>query len=538
MTGSVLNTLSAEELDHLPTGVCSFKEIRDGNNIYVDKTALIYPLAVSHKQYFLSRPRRFGKTLLVNTLDSLFKTGIADFKGLAIEKLWHEKTYEVLHLDFSAFSNFQDVAEFKRELSNRLNNFMQDHPIDGPSSLKLDQDVFSKFETYLSVLPVGSLVILIDEYDSPLTHCLKNDKLFTAVSGFLSQFYQILKGQSGALRFLFVTGICRFQHLGIFSGANHLIDFSMNPKYGTITGYTIEELERYFRPFIDNAAHILGYTHSECLQQLKYHYDGFCFDEQAKTHVFSPWSVLNFLQSPELKFKNYWYISGGNSTVLMEYLEQHGIKSPEKYAQDLHISADALQSSQELKQLNDCAMLFQTGYLSIKGVDEYFDDLILNYPNHEVADALAKTYADREFNKEELRSFTNILLHGEISELIPELNRFLSSLDYQNFKLQDESSVRSVLHLILMISGLHPQIEVHNHKGRSDLEVKAGQRYIVFELKFHKEGSRSPEKLLEDAILQISKNHYGEQNYTELPHLRIALVFSKKERRFSHWNVF
>lgn len=530
--------LSDEELDRLPTGVCSFKEIRQGRNIYVDKTELIHSLALTHKRYFLSRPRRFGKTLLINTLEALFRDGLEDFRGLAIEKLWHDTTYDVLHLDFAGISDFKSADEFKTELYKKINFFMLKHPVSDDIALSSDCDPWSRFDTYLSLRPTGQMVVLIDEYDAPLTHCLKDQDLFKDVSGILSQFYQILKSQSGALRFMLVTGICRFQHLGIFSGSNHLIDISMNPKYGTITGYDVSELTQYFSAYIDNAAGILGISRDECLEKLKYHYDGFCFDEQAKTHVFSPWSVLNFMQSPELGFSNYWYATAGDSTVLMEYLKQHGIKSPESYAQDVLISKETLQSTLSLNKLDDRAMLFHTGYLSIKGIDEYFGDLILNYPNHEVADSLAKTYAEHELNKNELRAFTDLLLKGDPEQLIAELNRFLTSLDYRDYKLQDEASVRSMLQLTLMISGLHPKVEVHNHKGRSDLEVLADRRYFVFELKYQREGERSAEALLEEASAQIVANHYGEQNFPELPHIRIALVFSQQERRFSLWKVF
>lgn len=536
MPDTEFKTLSPEELDKLPTGVASFREIRANQNVYVDKTALIYPLAISRKRYFLSRPRRFGKTLLINTLEALFQDGLKDFRGLAIDKLWHDTTYDVLHLNFATFSDFKTAAEFKTALYKQISGFMVDRPITESPSMKADSDPWSRFQSYLALRPLNKLVVLIDEYDTPLTHCLDNETLFTDISKILCQFYQILKDQSEALRFMLVTGICRFQHLGIFSGPNQLIDISMNPAFGTLTGYTADEILRYFHKYVLNAAHQLGISADECVDKLKFHYDGFCFDEDAATHVFSPWSVLNFFMYPQRGFRNYWYGTGGAPAVLMNYLKQNGIRSPEDYGRDMSISIDALQSSEELESLNDLSMLFHTGYLSIKGVSAS-GNLILNTSNNEVSVSLARLYAGRCVKSTELDSFADILLKSPPEKIIMAINRFIGSLDYRDFMLKDESSVRSVLQLCMMAVGFNPTIEVHNHKGRSDLEVKAGERYFVFELKYHREGSLTHETLLAEAIAQITDNQYGEQSFPELPHIRIALVFSQKERRFSHWQI-
>lgn len=529
--------LSRTELNRLPIGDSNFTNIRRKHSIYVDKTGLIYNLACSTFKFFLSRPRRFGKTLLINTLESLFLNGLRDFRGLAIEQLWKENcTYDVLHLNFADMRRFNDAEEFRSELGALLTDFMLDHPMDGSLSAGLGTDPLIRFAKYLTLRPLGKLVVLIDEYDTPLTNCLGNKALFEAVSNVLSQFYQILKNHDGALRFLFVTGICRFQHLGLFSGPNQFVDISMNPEYGTLVGYTDEELLRYFSAYIENAARCLSISHEECLDRLRFHYDGFCFDEEASTHVFSPWSVLNFLYSPRRGFKNYWYNSAGEPTVLLNYLRTQRLQDPESYGQPVSVSPDVLTSSKELASLNDVAMLFHTGYLTIKGVSPS-GNFVVNTSNNEVSCSLAKLHADHCMKPEALDDFSNTLLESSPEGVIAGLNRFVSSLDYKDFKLQDESSVRSVLQLVFMAIGLNPKIEVHNHKGRSDLEVRVDSRYFVFELKYHREGSVSPETLLNEASAQITNNHYGEQSYPNLPHIRIALVFSRQERRFTHFRI-
>lgn len=530
--------LGTTALNRLPVGDSNFSNIRLKHSVYVDKTDLIYNLTSSTYKFFLSRPRRFGKTMLVNTMESLFLYGTRDFKGLAIESLWDDDgTYDVMHVNFAEMRRFNDAEAFRAELCELLDDFMQDHPVADPLSVKSGTDPMTRFAKYLTQRPLGRLVVLIDEYDTPLTNCLENKQLFDAVSNVLCQFYQILKNHDGALRFMFVTGICRFQHLGLFSGPNQFIDISMDPEYGTIVGYTVEELGRYFSPYIENAALALGISYDECFEKLKFHYDGFCFDEEASTHVFSPWSVLNFLYRPRRGFKNYWYNSAGEASVLLNYLKNRRLQDPEAYGQPVSVSPDVLSSSKELASLNDIAMLFHTGYLTIKGLSPS-GNFIINTSNNEVSCSLAKLNADHCLQPQTLDDFSSILLEGSPDEVVGELNRFFTSLDYKDFKLQDESSVRSVLQLSLMAIGLNPKIEVHNHKGRSDLEVRADARYFVFEIKYHREGAGSPEALLEEAVAQIADNHYGEQNCPELPHIRIALVFSQKERCFVLSKIF
>lgn len=528
--------LPETELNRLPRGLAVFSEIVRQQRIYVDKTELIYRLACSNDQFFLHRPRRFGKTLLINTFESLFANGLRDFKGLAIEKMWHDTTYDVMHLNL-ALGSFATVEQFCARFHEQINAFMLNHPVTEDAAMSGATSFMGKFTAYLRLRPQNALVLLIDEYDAPLTHCLGDSDLFTGISNVLSEFYEIIKDHTDKFRFMFVTGICKFKNLSLFSGPNHIADISLNSEYGSLLGYTADEVRRYFWPFIENAAHHLRTDAESCFAKMKAHYDGFCFDAKASEHVFCPWSVLNFLKFPSEGFWNYWYGTGGTPSVLLNYLQKNGMQDPEEYGQDLSVSVNELDSSEDLGSLNETSLLFHTGYLSIKGISAS-GNFLLNASNKEVSMSLARLYADRCIKARSLDSFADILLTESPENIVTRLNLFITALDYKDFKLEDESAVRSVLQLCLMAVGINPKIEVHNHKGRSDLEVLADGRYFVFELKYHRDGSKKPDELLSEAVCQIRDNHYGEQNCPELPHIRIAMVFSERERRFTHWKVF
>lgn len=306
-------------LKALPLGRSTFSTLRLRNAIYVDKTPLIYQLAQADAKIFLARPRRFGKSLLISTFESLFRDGLKHFHGLAIEKLWDDKTYPVIRLDFSEIKEFSVVRDFRRKFHEKL------RAVFGTVGFQLDASdlgVMTQLSRFLETLDPASLVILIDEYDAPLTQCLDKPDLFEEVRSILSELFLTLKANEGCLRFFFMTGITKFSHTSIFSAFNNLQDISLDPLYGTLLGYTDEEIRTYFAPYVSRAAEALKKTQEEILSALKCHYDGFSFDEQARYRVFCPWSVLSFLNRPDRGFQNYWFESGGQSTVLLKYLRE------------------------------------------------------------------------------------------------------------------------------------------------------------------------------------------------------------------------
>ncbi len=252
MTGSM--TLPSD----LPLGVQNFAELRQAGMIYVDKTALIYSLVQPKKGfYFLSRPRRFGKTLLLSTFESLFSFGLRDFKGLAIEKLWTEdKTYPVIRLDFSDCIQFRDKSDFLIFFEERLNNAISEAGFDFPKKNNEYETLPSRFERFLVSVRHLNPVLLIDEYDAPFNYCLDKPDLLLDVINTLYRFYAIVKQQSAFLRFFFMTGICKYRELKLFSSGTFIKDLSMASKYSTLLGYTQEELVHYFSPYIEHAAKV------------------------------------------------------------------------------------------------------------------------------------------------------------------------------------------------------------------------------------------------------------------------------------------
>ena len=276
--------------------------------VYVDKTDLIYKLVTENSDKIIfTRPRRFGKSLLVSTLETLFKYGIRDFEGLAIEKLWKEKTYSVLHLDFSLICNFESHEEFADLFwTYAANEFSQlsSKKLSGESLIGINnQSTALNISNLLRGLEERSLVILIDEYDSPLTECADNPALFERIRKEMDVFFRMLKLRDSCLRLLFITGITKYRHTGLYSGFNAFKDCSMLPAYGTLLGYTEEELRACFRSSLQFASEAAHASPDDLVEQLKLFYDGYCFDYLASTHVFCPWSVLKFLDEPALGFR-------------------------------------------------------------------------------------------------------------------------------------------------------------------------------------------------------------------------------------------
>lgn len=306
--------MTDNNLKNLPLGTSDFAALRLANEIYVDKTDLVYELASKRRKYFLARPRRFGKSLLISTFESLFRHGLRDFKGLAIEKLWIEESKPlVVRLDFSEIKNFSSPEDFSRKFTSLISRCF------GMVGFQyVDDDLNSasgQLSTWLQTLDINALVVLIDEYDAPLTSCLNQHGLFNSVRERISEFYAVLKSNDRALRFVFVTGITKFNKTSIFSELNNLSDISLAPQFGSLLGYTHEEVQTYFGSYIAKSAEVLSISQNELMNRLAAHYDGFCFEGTGTKRVFAPWSLLNFLTQPDRGLKDYWFESGGKPAV-------------------------------------------------------------------------------------------------------------------------------------------------------------------------------------------------------------------------------
>lgn len=519
----------------LPIGTSSFTELRRNNQIYVDKTDLIWKIASKREKFFLARPRRFGKSLLISTFESLFNSGLRDFEGLKIESLWKdERKFKVVRLDFSEIKQFFDLAEFERKLASLLIRRFQ--PL---GFVYRQSEIFSvvdQLSDWMRTIGGTSLVILIDEYDSPLTATINSSELFGRVRSVLSDFYAILKSNDAALRFLFITGITKFNKVSIFSELNNLSDLTLDPEFGTLLGYTPEETEYYFSDYLRVAEASLNLDHTELMHKLVKNYDGFCFDLFARHRVFSPWSVLNFLKRPSLGFQNYWFESGGRPSVLLGYMQSHILRNPEEYCSQKSIQLSELSGSSDVESLSDIGLLTQAGYLTIRNVNQGV--AFLDYPNEEVRRSMALLYV-KQLLKEKLPiqvgagSIRRDLVEKNAEAVFQQLNRFFASIDYQNYPAKDESMVRAIVFAYVAGTGLEVRSEVHNFKGRSDLEVLAEDVRWIFEFKVAREGE-NPEKKLTEALRQIESREYGTQ-YASSGCMKIALVYSTEKRKFVKW---
>ena len=521
----------------LPKGLASFSALRERNCIYVDKTALIARLIDEERFVFLSRPRRFGKSLLVSTFESLFKYGLRDFKGLAIEKIWQDKTYPVVTLDFSLLKGRDNKPDFQLAFESQLQEqfasigFSHDEK---SGTLFMDQ-----LTTFLRLQPCGPIVLLIDEYDAPLTEQLNNPALFEVIRKVMADFFSRLKSASGAFRFLFITGITKYRQVSIFSTLNNLTDISLDPEYGELVGYTKEEVEKYFPDYLENALTRLNsiqrrnqqeqYSHQSLMNALISHYDGFCFDEEASTHVFAPWSVLNFLSSPQRGFKDYWFESGGVSTWLENWIAKHGAINPENFDTPTTVDISMLGAASTPSEIPVEVLLYQTGYLSIVGALDSSVDL--GYPNEEVSGAMAKLFLTHisTLDVGTIARTKYVFMQENAEELIKALNRLYLSIPYDNTPIHNEAAARAVVLVYAKGAGLMTLAECHNARGRSDLEILAGNIHWVFEFKYVQKDADAPEKLRE-ALDQIKKRQYGVENAEE-KHIRVGLVYSAESKQ-------
>ncbi|GAB1826393.1 AAA family ATPase [Turicimonas sp. TL08] len=519
----------------LPLGNSSFSRIKVAGQIYVDKTRLIFDLASKKENFLLTRPRRFGKSLLISTFESLFKFGLRDFRGLEIEKLWKDEgEFKVVRLDFLEVKNFQSAEDFSAKLDSFLyRRFREFGFVFEPNS---DQTVVGQFSEWFGLQPNNSFVILVDEYDSPLTSCLNDHKLFDHVVNRLVQFYSALRSNNEKIRFLFVTGIVNFGKACLFEADNFLLDISLNSRYGTLLGFTPEEIRDYFGAYLDNAAELHGLSSEQLLQELIQYYGGFCFDNSTSTQVLAPWSVLRFLSAPENGFLDYWFESGGKPQALSEHFRSEKLTDPCQFDKEKLVPLAELKDLSNAERLSDVALLTQAGYLTLNKI--VGSTAYVGYPNVEVEKAMALLYTGQLLSSKTVEQVGAENLAYRLATENPEsivhlLNCLFRSIDYQKYPVKDEYSLRAFVQVFFAGAGLEARAEVHNHLGRSDLEVKAGSRYWVMEFKCA-ERAENVSRKLEEAVSQLNEKNYGLQRRDE-EIIRLALVFSLEKREFVKW---
>ena len=521
--------LSNEKI--LPLGQSDFRALRKSNAVYIDKTLLIHDLARVPGCVFLSRPRRFGKSLLASTFESLFKYGVRDFKALSIERLWTDKTYDVVRLDFSNIKQFTGIEDFAHQFRHLLSAKFSEV---GFESKGTAEDL-AELGHWLAQLEALSLVLLIDELDAPLAACLDKPELFELILLEMQKFFLSLKTNVGCLRFLFAAGITKFGFTNVFCDQHN--DISLSPAYGALLGFTEEEIRQNFGPFLTKAAEALAMSENELLARLHARYGGFCFDGSGATRLYCPWSVLNFLKAPEQGLLSYWFASGGHPSVLMKHLEGCELGKPTGFSAAKLVRMEDLAAPKEIPGIGRDILLTQVGCLTIKAVDE-LGVVSLGYPNQEVAISMAQLYADQLLSGRVYRPHDGVLLEsllakGQISAIVDRFNEVLNALDYNRYPIVDEATCRAYLQVLMIGADMVPQVEVHTSQGTSALEVDAGHRHWVFELKFAEKTSQANQLLIK-AAAQMQNRRYG-RTPQDKKLICAALVFSAEARRFVAW---
>ena len=522
-----------------------FGELIDNNCIYVDKTAIINQFASKKGPFFISRPRRFGKSTLINTLHELFAHGLEKFKGLKIEPLWKDKTYKVLHLDFSVFKETPSIGSFNNDFMDSLRFSLERAGIE-PTKEKVDFPA-KLLEKSIENEDERAVVLLVDEYDAPLTAVLNDSNEFEDRRKILSNFYMTVKSFQVKFRFIFITGVTYYSHTSIFSAFNHLTDLTLDSDYGALLGYTSDELESYFSEYIDNAVETLNrkfpterYTHEKVVEELKRNYDGYSFDEDCMHHVYNPWSILNFLKSPHRGFIPYWVSSGGSTpTFLVNYLKQKLKKYNADELQSLlgidstvNKDTDSLYPSIEnISNIDLFAILYQAGYFCIKSAfDGYFK---VGIPNLEVKKAYSNLVLNQLTKSQDsklrfIEPFKEVLASGNLDKIKELFNTLINEFSNETVKKFNEACFRDVLKLAMLTFNVSASTEVMGACGRADITAEAGKYLYVFELKVT-DNSKDIDTKLTEAKDQIIKNKYA-RRLTDKTVIPVALVLENNSK--------
>ena len=544
----------------LPLSITSFSEFAANSMIYVDKTDLVANLARFRNPFFLSRPRRFGKSTLVSTFHELFLNGLDKFQGLKIvtDNLWNDKTYKVIHLDLSKIKEQSGDVTFNESFLQQLDDAFSHSGYE-----KILNEEIKTPARYLDIRfsqkDIDSLVLLIDEYDAPLTAVMGDKEEFELRRRVLSNFFSTIKAYSGKFRFIFITGVTRNFNDSIFSSFNILEDISFNPTYGALVGYTQEELEHYFKDYLENAVTELNedlgedkYTYDSLIEALKLNYDGYSFDEDCEWHVYNPWSILNFLSEPQRGFKPYWLETGGaKPSLLVNYLNTFIDKKVKKteLIDYLNLEFTKVTSVAELSpsivSIEDedfpfFAILYQAGYFTIK--DTGINYLEVGLPNLEVKKAFAEIILNKLTSKTgaQISAFYGkkvkaALKAKDYTALKEEFNKILNEFSYESVVSFKEYAFRDVYKVMLQILGYNTYTEYQTALGRSDLCFEDEDRLYICEFKVIGKADSVKEKL-EEAKAQIREKRYG-LRLSDKEVITLAIVIVNENKDETHGPV-
>lgn len=504
-----------------PIGQQNFRELREGNAIYVDKTSFVEMIAHNQTKYwFLARPRRFGKSLFLSTLEYFYKGERELFKGLFIDDVdWNWEAYPVLRLDLNV-EKYKEKGLLDKVVNNYFLGWELEYGVD-----VIEDTLSVRFKNIIAAAHEKTgrkVVILVDEYDKPLVGNLNDDDNYEYYRAKLASLYSNFKSSADHIQLVFLTGVGRFSKLSIFSDLNNLRDITFSEEFADICGITERELHHVFKAGISALADKNGLSVEEAHIELKKNYDGYRFTKE-KSEIYNPWSVLNAMA--EKNISNYWGRTGRPSMIAeaMHYFDEDIETLLNTQCDETTLQGFDLRSSSPL------AMLFQTGYLTIKNYDRETQLYTLGVPNREVTDSLfkellpfyvkVKSGGDSETV---VRNIVNSILLGQPEKLVKNLDIFFAGIPY-DMKMDNENNLHAAIYILLTLIGIKTETEVHTSDGRIDIVVKTSRYIYIIELKF--------DKTSQEAINQIKEKEYALPYSNEhRQKFLIGLNFSSKTR--------
>ena len=531
----------------------SFENFSMYNAIYVDKTELIYSLVSLPNRIFISRPRRFGKSLTLDTIATLFETGVEPyFKGTWIYDKWTEPTYPVLRLNFLNFDK-NSIEKFNNKLNSKITEFAELNHVTTYKEKKEAEDSIDHLLEQLR-LENRQIVILIDEYDCQMTANINNETLYKQFQEKIKSIYANVKDKQ-AIKFLGITGVTRLKDVESFSVGSDINDITNDSAYSQMIGFTRDEIKKYYIDYLklaasyENKCRVEEVTDTQIesmLDMMAQNYDGYCFDEDYEKKVFSTWSVNKFFQSAVsnkfVYFGEYWYDNGGLPSILVNYLKTHELSVFDYLNNEkaVTIPVNDFLNPTSLTTINQNVLMCQTGYLTLRSALTSGDLTVdLGIPNGEIYKALNRLLAIN-FYKEGIytlaKGVRDLLDAGEIEDIIDRFNSVINSVSYDHFPINSEAAVQNYLYLFLIGAGIETTTESHSSKGRADLIIETKNRRLVFELKYAEDETVAKTKLSE-AVEQIKARDYGNTEPKKAELLRIAAVFNAdpKVRAFTEY---
>ena len=516
-------------MKNLPTGIQSFSDIRTNPNnyIYVDKTQYIHQMFTTGKIYFLSRPRRFGKSLLVSTMENLFNGKKEIFKNIFIYDKWNwNEKNPVIKLDFGSID-----CKSPEILRSTLADFLESQAKKFKIDLKISElKIGSTFDNLITKLANkfnAKVVVLIDEYDKAILDNISKPEIREANKEILHDFYQVLKAKDEFIRFVFITGVTKFAGLSVFSGLNNIEDITLDPKYNFVCGYTQKELESYFSDHIAATAQKLKITKRILLDKIKRFYNGYSWTGEEDETVYNPFSTLRFFKLA--KFRHFWFATGTPTFIINLLKEKNNI---DRLLETQTVSPTIF-DSHDPDDIDEISLLFQAGYLTVKKIVEVDDDeeFTLGIPNTEVRKALVEclfsAYANRPLNTLSSlgKEMKKQILDCDSAGFEENLTMLFAKVPHQ-LKVKREAYYHSLLLLMMNFLGFKTRGEHSTDKGRIDVVMEGKEWTAISELKYS--GKKSAATLIKEAMKQIEDKKYYQPYLGSGKIILIAIAYTPK----------